>query len=734
MTRILQHFSQILRLVWLLFPAILLIFLALIAFSGLSQGKDVLLMAAERRAAATLLVLSVTFFAFINWYTSRIIMYVYNETKLENNNPLSQFWMEAFPRILGYATFFCIQFSILKHPYFNIKNSTVWVLVLLGVQGLFYFIVYRYFRKHTDYKKFSIWLIVIVLVLVLFATFFFSGRGTIENNFFVQLICLWMVQTTFLVWVFIRAQKIKKNSFVLRWEHMTLFGLKIVRLPATEIPFFKGFNIALLFPLGLYMAAIFSIPTSRAIGSFNIVMLNFSILTGFLLAVTMVTLWQKINFHFLLFALAIIVGFFISPYKLRKTEVQEPVYNNRITLANYTQQWVETHKDAIMATDTFPMYFVLSDGGSSRSGYWVAGALGKLETETNHKFSNHLFCISGASGGSVGNAVYYSLLDESLQNKAVRNGNFSASARHYLSSDFLSTTLSHMLGPDYFRHIVPLNIASDRGGALEKSMEQPDNNDTIGRLFAQPYSEYLKHFSPKQLPIFFINTTRVADGSPGVISNIELERWFTPRIDVLNLLDTAGENNTPFGDINLSTAAVLSSRFPYLSPAANIDNTYFVDGGYFDNSGAGIVMETIAGIKTILADTNVFPKAITDKLQFKIIHLSNSEGSPLVPSRMHPMVNDLFTPLLTLAGSYGQQTNVNNDRLRLFIANYANTNCTDCWTRVNLYDLDTAIDKDYSAFSMNWVISDTTLRRMDARLEYNQNLNGLVKEISGYKE
>jgi hypothetical protein len=98
------------------------------------------------------------------------------------------------------------------------------------------------------------------------------------------------------------------------------------------------------------------------------------------------------------------------------------------------------------------------------------------------------------------------------------------------------------------------------------------------------------------------------------------------------------------------------------------------------------------------------------------------------------MVNDLFTPLLTLAGSYGQQTNVNNDRLRLFIANYANTNCTDCWTRVNLYDLDTAIDKDYSAFSMNWVISDTTLRRMDARLEYNQNLNGLVKEISGYKE
>lgn len=101
---------------------------------------------------------------------------------------------------------------------------------------------------------------------------------------------------------------------------------------------------------------------------------------------------------------------------------------------------------------------------------------------------------------------------------------------------------------------------------------------------------------------------------------------------------------------------------------------------------------------------------------------------------MHPMVNDLFTPLLTLAGSYGQQTNVNNDRLRQFVAAYANNNCADCWTRVNLYDQDTAIDKDFSAFSMNWVISDTTLRRMDLRLGYNQNLNGLVKDISSYKE
>lgn len=731
MTKILQNLSQILRMVWLLFPAILLIILSGLTFSSLSQGQDVLLMAAERRTSATLLIISVTFFAFVSWYASRILVYVKDTVSSDGQ----KFWSSAFPRILGYGVFFAVQIGIINHPYFKLQNDFWWVIALLAAQVLFYFIVYRYFKQHTDYKKFSAWLVVIILVLVLLITFIFSGRGTIYKNFWVQLICLWMMQTGFLVWNFIRAQKIKKDLFFIRWEYLTIFGLKVVRLPATEIPFFKAFNIIVIVPALLYLAAIFSIATSRSVGSFNIVILNFSILVGFLHIITMITLWRKINLHFLLFVLAIFVGFYVSPYRLRKNEVSAPVYNNRIELANYTEQWLDERREAIAASDSFPMYFVLSDGGSSRSGYWVAGALGKLESETDHKFSNHLFCISGASGGSVGNAVYYSLLDESLKDKSLRDGDLSLAARNYLSSDFLSYTLSHMLGPDYFRHIFPLNIAVDRGGALEESMENPDHNDTVGRLFAQPYSEYLKHFSPKKQPIFFINTTRVKDGSPGVISNIKLEPWFTPRIDVLSMLDTAGEDNTPFGDINLSTAAVLSSRFPYLSPAANIDNEYFVDGGYFDNSGAGIVMETIAGMKALLSDTNRFPRSITDKIQFRIIHLSNSEGTPTEPSRMHPMVNDLFTPLLTLAGSYGQQTNVNNDRLRRFVADYANSpNCATCWDRVNLYDQDTAIDKDFSSFSMNWVISDTTLRRMDLRLGYNATLNTLVKKINGFKE
>ena len=58
----------------------------------------------------------------------------------------------------------------------------------------------------------------------------------------------------------------------------------------------------------------------------------------------------------------------------------------------------------------FPIFFVMANGGASRSGYWTASVLSKLEDETRGDFSKNLFCLSGASGGSIGNGTFFSLL------------------------------------------------------------------------------------------------------------------------------------------------------------------------------------------------------------------------------------------------------------------------------------------------------------------------------------
>ena len=56
----------------------------------------------------------------------------------------------------------------------------------------------------------------------------------------------------------------------------------------------------------------------------------------------------------------------------------------------------------IAAKSEYPVFFVLADGGASRSGYWVASVLGMLHDSTNGKFDDHLFALSGASGGKRG--------------------------------------------------------------------------------------------------------------------------------------------------------------------------------------------------------------------------------------------------------------------------------------------------------------------------------------------
>ena len=187
-------------------------------------------------------------------------------------------------------------------------------------------------------------------------------------------------------------------------------------------------------------------------------------------------------------------------------------------------------------------------------------------------------------------------------------------ATHYLKSDFLTFTLARMLGPDVFRHIFTLRNVDDRAAALAHALESaPGKKSFLYHQLGSPFSEIItqKNDSNYRLPVLCINVTRMQDGSPGVISNIDLsDSAFNKRVEVLNLMDEKK-------DIKLSSAVVLGASFPYVSPAGRIDakvmvtdsmnNTrmatephYFVDGGYFDNSGAGVVNEMLIAIRSLL--------------------------------------------------------------------------------------------------------------------------------------
>jgi hypothetical protein len=168
----------------------------------------------------------------------------------------------------------------------------------------------------------------------------------------------------------------------------------------------------------------------------------------------------------------------------------------------------------------------------------------------------------------------------------------------------------------------------------------------------------------------------------------------------------------------------MGARFPYISPAGRLEENYFVDGGYFDNSGAGVVHETLIEIKGIIEDS---VKKTSDhwlgKLKFYVLHATNAPLEELAVRKVHPVVNDLFAPVKTLLGAYSSQTYVNNLRLTRFLKTMPGGGAG--YIPFNLYR-----PGEQDNFPMNWVISRENLIRMDERILTDSSLSNLIKKLN----
>lgn len=437
--------------------------------------------------------------------------------------------------------------------------------------------------------------------------------------------------------------------------------------------------------------------------------------------------------------------------------VSPDIFDQRPTIQHYFINWLQLRNE-IDSVDSYPVYFVLGNGGATRSAYWVTSVLGRLEDASlagGSRFSRHIFCLSGTSGGGVGMAAFYKLLyDAQKNNKWVTD--FEASGKEFLGQDYLTYTLARMLGPDYFKYIIHWSPWGDRAAALEYSFENSVDNGVYKLHFSTPLDSFIT--KDASLPVFCINTTRMQDGTPGVVSNIKMDSvLFNKRVDVLSLLQDSLS-------IRMSTAAILGARFPYISPAGRIDNkingnktypNYFVDGGYFDNSGAGVVQEMIAAISKV-ADTcsNQVLQRRIKKLKLIVLHITNSPLAEADLKNVVPLKNDLAAPILTILGAYDMQTTVNDRRLENFIADinlqYDSSHTgfrSAAYIPIDLYNnpaMNAADTLPYKRslsdtlpsngpYAMNWFISKDVQKRMDQRLKKQPALDSLVRLMQSGK-
>ena len=727
--KLLQQLAIIIQVGRTFFPSILLLTIAYAFFKDFVQGKDIILTGLQSRQTSFFFLVGLLFWVLITWYTSRLIAYNHDRLYL-----IAKKGLYHTPRILGYLCFTVILLSFTAlYPAFDNFYIHIAILVLnLIVYGVLqhFFEIIKNRKRRELLIRFRIitWVAFILIIAVM----------VVVNKLQTYIYLLPVLQTGYLYLVITRrkiSESSTKHSKIPSWWALTTSRDKYRRFitwiftdPAsrkepvqndvviqTEKNIFSLFLLFSVSALIIYLNAVLNIHFARFISPLPIILLSFGVLLGAGNILSLLSTKLQINFHFLFIAGLIITGYFVETHGVAIHRKSSPFidYSKRTKLRNKFVQWLDTKgnewRDS--SNNTLPVYFVIADGGASRSAYWTASVLSTLETETNGNFSKHLFCLSGASGGSFGNMVFYGSLYGINENRTEK-------IQSYLSSDFLSFPLARLLGPDLVIPFIPGVRSGDRARALEISMENTGKKDSLSRFMRKDISEIVFSNNRDFNPIIAINATRMQDGAPGVISNILLENEVSgKRIDILGLLEKDES-------IHISTAVVLGARFPYFSPAGRIKDQYFVDGGYFDNSGSGIVHEMILDLQQMITDTlKTNPLHPFKKIRFHVVHISNQTEKKDQLRKIHPLVNDLAAPIKTIMGSYASQTDFNNLRLNKYLMELYKGDTT--FRIINLYKKDEA-----NYFPMNWSISDSSLKKMNQRLINNVEIKAMIHELS----
>ncbi len=276
------------------------------------------------------------------------------------------------------------------------------------------------------------------------------------------------------------------------------------------------------------------------------------------------------------------------------------------SLGEAFEQWAKSPASAPTRLAAPPIIVVATEGGGIRAAYWTAFLLARIQ-EQEPSFRDSLFAVSSVSGGTIGSAVFDALLrvDDnkrrcihyerkriSLRSTPEAVAGFTQCARAVLGQDLLSGTIGSLLYPDLAQRFVPLPRLPDRARAFEESLTAawryavPED----GRLLAAALPAY--DSDSRRHPVLLFNGTSVNTGQRVIASNVRITSDIFP--DAIDFFEQFGH------PASMATAAYTSARFPYVGPGGTYctkcrtgARDRVVDGGYFENFGAGTAAEVV---------------------------------------------------------------------------------------------------------------------------------------------
>jgi hypothetical protein len=409
--------------------------------------------------------------------------------------------------------------------------------------------------------------------------------------------------------------------------------IAIQGLTANQLPHFLG-SVALLFwALSIYLVI------ASTIYQFSLIT-NFPLFSLLLVGVYLINI-NRINDNHAVRLLP--HGDQIAAGDRGDTSSLLATNRSLLNLEDAFTKWYEERKNTFpggVPAKPYPVYVVSSQGGGIYAAYHTAKSLAVLSEEVPG-FSDHIFAISGVSGGSVGASVFVNALRTANPEKQgeFKHGELSGRIDDYFGANYdrLAMILSTMLFGDTMQRFYPLPVpAWDRSLGLELGFENlyPYRNPgsrtlTPIQLDLSFYSDQASNQVPGRqgrAPYLALNTTEVENGRRYILSPFRLKSFYSDA-DFHQPWLRRPEQMKPL-DLRYSTAAGMSARFPIVSPYGFFPEARarrFIDGGLYDNSGAITAKEIINELKSLGIEKKynikIIPIAIVDD---KAVNLDSS--------------------------------------------------------------------------------------------------------------
>lgn len=471
-------------------------------------------------------------------------------------------------------------------------------------------------------------------------------------------------------------------------------------------------TFALLLVGGVLLLSNISVPWRMFIGAPTALMCGFTFMVGlaFLLS-ALLSRTSPVLFRVVwVFVAAVLLTTPLGHEPLRLLPAPPAIAaaqpTSRLPPSAHFAEWLRARPGVLNDSRPYPVFFVAAKGGGVRAAYWTATLLAGLE-ERYPGFTDHVYAISGVSGGSVGGAIYAAMYRDlpaagergCAPLKPERVHGLRPCTAYVFQWDLLGPALSGLLLND-----LPFGWRGvRRAGSLEEGLEYAWAATMETRRFEEPFGA-LWEGRPFSVPSLILNTTSADNGRRIVVSNLMAAGQITAEPDVEAIVGRP---------LRLSTAAFLSARFPLISPLATFDSPAgeqyrLADGGYFDNSG---LASTASLLRSVLPVTSAGEFA--NRIRPIVLVISNSPVAGGLPPRTPgSLAEALYGPVsvLTKTGEAHEETYLNETKAIV----------GDEWVADDLRP-----PADSAEVALGWLLSAQT------RCEMDRSVNKIINESKG---